>query len=265
MSHCINMSRNTMKYKQISVPSPHPRQLFLEWYHSTPPGHALRDSEASYLLDSLQLTYYRRILQVGRLGIESGYIADEFRRNFALLVDRPGGTASSAGVVQADMEEWPLACESVDTLILPHLIEFESDPHRILGEAERVLKPEGRLIILGFNPWSLQGLLRYRQRSPVPWNAHFVGISQLMDWLNLLKFEAEFSAGFGLSPSPAFFKPHSAWQKSMACLSTAYAVKAIKRTWTPIPIKQAWLDAPGLLPGQAVAPPLMRKHGNIDE
>ncbi len=250
-----------MKYKQISVPSPHPRQLFLEWYHSTSPGQTLRDSEASYLLNSLQLTYYQRILQVGHLGIESEYIADEFSRNFILLVDQAGGTASPGSVAQADMGEWPIACESVDTLILPHLLEFEADPHRVLNEAERVLKPEGRLIILGFNPWSPQGLLR----SPVAWDTRFVGVFQLTDWLNLLKFEAEFSAGFGLSPSLAFFQPQSAWQKSIACLSAAYAVKAVKRTWTPIPMKQAWIRAPNLLPGQAVAPPLMRKRGNIDE
>lgn len=265
MSHCINTSRNTMKYKQISTPSPHPRQLFLEWYHSTSPGQTLRDSEASYLLNSLQLTYCQRTLQVGYLGSESHYIADEFSRNFALLVEQPSGIAFPTALAQTDMEEWPIACESIDTLILPHLLEFETDPHRILSEAERVLKPEGQIVILGFNPWSLQGLLRYRQESPASWNTRFVGISQLTDWLNLLKFETEFSAGFGLSPSLAFFEPQSAWQKSVAYLSAAYAIKATKRTWTPIPIRPAWLHAPNLLPGQAVAPTIMRKNGNTDE
>jgi len=262
VTHCINMSRNTMKYKEVSVPSPHPRQLFMEWYHSTTPGQSLRDSEASYLLNSLQLTYCQRILQVGRLDMESEYIAEEFRRNFALIVDAPGIAAGAVNVVQATMEEWPIACESVDALILPHLLEFEADPHRILGEAERVLKPEGCLFVLGFNPWSLPGLLRHRRRSPAAWNSRFIGSSQLMDWLNLLKFEAEFSAGFGFPTSQPSAGRRSAWQKSMACLADAYAVKAIKRTWTPIPIKQVWLNAPELIPGQAIAPPLMRKHGN---
>jgi SAM-dependent methyltransferase len=254
-----------MKYKQISVPSPHPRQLFLEWYHSTPSGQTLRDSEASYLLHSLQLTYCQRILQVSYLGTESSYITEEFRRNFILQVDQPNDTLFASAVVQANMTEWPIACESVDTLILPHLLEFEDDPHVILSEAERVLTPEGRLIILGFNPWSLQTLLRYRQESPSTWNAHCVGISQLTDWLNLLKFETEFSAGFGLSPALAFFEPQSAWQKSVAYLSAAYAIRAIKRTWTPIPIKPAWLEAAHLLPGQAVAPTILRKTGTIDD
>lgn len=253
-----------MKYKEIDIPSPPPRQLFMEWYHSTSAGQALRDSEASYLLNSLQLTYCQRILQVGRLGMESRYIADEFRRNFTLLADDPAPADRMANVIRADMGAWPIACESVDALVLPHLLEFEADPHRVLSEAERVLKPEGRLFVLGFNPWSLEGLLRYRRRPPAFWSAHFIGCPQVIDWLNLIKFEAEFSAGFGF-PSRAALEPQSAWQKSMARLAAAYAVKAIKRTWTPIPIKQAWLSAPDLIPGQAIAPPLMRKGEPLDE
>jgi len=194
--------------------------------------------------------------------MESGYIAEEFRRNFTLLVEDGACPAGAASVAQAKMDEWPIACESVDALILPHLLEFEADPHRILGEAERVLKPEGQLYVLGFNPWSLPGLLRHRRRSAAAWNARFIGSFQVMDWLNLLKFEAEFSAGFGFPSARPLVGPRSAWQKSMACLADAYAVRAIKRTWTPIPIRPVWLNAPELLPGQAIAPPFMRKHGN---
>jgi len=261
VGHCIHISRNTMNYKQISIPSPHPRQLFMEWYHSTPSGQKLRDSEASYLLNSLQLTYYQRILQVGRLGMERQYIVGEFSRNFALVTDEATAGPSGTNSVMATMRDWPIASESMDILILPHLIEFETDPHRVLNEAERVLKPEGRLFIFGFNPWNLQGLLPSRGQSPSDWNTRFVGCFQIMEWLNLLKFEAEFSAGFGFSSFRPFFEPQPAWQKPIAYLNAAYAVKAIKRTWIPIPMKQAWLSAPELLPGQVMAPPLMRKQG----
>lgn len=233
----------------------------MEWYHSTPSGQKLRDSEASYLLNSLQLTYYQRILQVGRLGMEPQYIVDEFTRNFALVTDEPSDQPCTTNSVLATMQEWPIACESIDILLLPHLIEFEDDPHRLLSEAERVLKPEGRLIILGFNPWNIQGLLPSRKHSLSAWNNRFVGCFQMMEWLNLLKFEAEFSAGFGFSSSRPFFEPQSAWRRSIAYLNAAYAVKAIKRTWTPIPMKPAWLSAPDMIPGQVMAPPLMRKQG----
>jgi SAM-dependent methyltransferase len=192
--------------------------------------------------------------------MESSYIAEEFRRNFVLLAEAGDGTPGPWNAAQASMEEWPIACESVDMLILPHLLEFQADPHRILGEAERVLKPEGWLFVLGFNPWSLPGLLRQRRDAGGAWNGRFIGCFQVIDWLNLLKFEAEFSAGFGFPAPQARLQPRTAWQKSVACLAEAYAVKAVKRTWTPIPIRHAWLNAPELLPGQAIIPPIMRKH-----
>ena len=248
-----------MKNKQIRVPSPHSRQQFMEWYGSSSQGQTLRDSESSYLLNSLNHTYYQRILQVGRLGTETNFIPEGFLRNFCLLVEEGDSLGPVSNTVFASKDEWPIASESVDTLILPHLIEFEADPHAILSEADRVLKPEGRMIVLGFNPWSPTSLLQFGEKSPKSWNGHFVRSSQVVDWLNLLKFEAEFNAGFALPSSRAFIEPRSAWQRSIAILSPVYAVKAIKRTWTLIPMQQSWVAAPDLLAGQAMSPPLMGK------
>ncbi len=50
-----------------------------------------------------------------------------------------------------DLLDLPFEAQSVDLLVMPHTLEFTSDPHRLLSEAERVLMPEGQLIILGFN------------------------------------------------------------------------------------------------------------------
>jgi len=75
------------------------------------------------------------------------------------------------------------------------------DPHLTLAEVERVLMPEGRIVILGFNPASLWGLrqrfgrLRRRLggRSPLflPRPGDFIGYWRLRDWLRLLSFEVE--------------------------------------------------------------------------
>lgn len=48
-----------------------------------------------------------------------------------------------------------LACRSVDVLLMPHVLENCSDPSRALAEAYRILKPEGMLVLTGFNPNSL--------------------------------------------------------------------------------------------------------------
>ena len=52
-------------------------------------------------------------------------------------------------IIEGNSSELPFANECLDLLILPHVLEFSSDPHQILREAERVLRPEGRLIISG--------------------------------------------------------------------------------------------------------------------
>jgi len=249
-----------MKSKQNGAPSPHPRQLFLEWYHSTTLGQVLQKNEASYLQNAIKLTYYQNILQVGQLGSEPRFIGEEFRHNFALIVGHSDCDAALTRRVCSNMDELPIANESVDIVILPHILEFEHNPHQVLREADRILKAEGRLFVLGFNPLSLHGIVSRLPRQHTFLQKNFISPYRLMDWLNLLKFEAEFSVGFGLATSQAIFKPDTLISKSLAYLATAYAVSAVKRTYTVIPIKPAWRSASGLMPGHAVDTPVLRRH-----
>jgi ubiquinone/menaquinone biosynthesis C-methylase UbiE len=73
---------------------------------------------------------------------------------------------------------------------LPHILEFSDTPHQILREVERVLMPEGNLIISGFNPLSLWGANRtWQKKCGYPWCGEFIGLARLKDWLALLGFE----------------------------------------------------------------------------
>ena len=94
----------------------------------------------------------------------------------------------ATGNVVAEATHLPFAAQSIDLLVLPHLLEFSPYPHQILREAERVLIAEGNLLISGFNPRSLWGLYSwYKQRSDqFPWQGSFVNFSRLKDWLSLL-------------------------------------------------------------------------------
>jgi SAM-dependent methyltransferase len=97
----------------------------------------------------------------------------------------------------------PFAAASLDLVILPHALELARDPHLALREVERVLVPEGRAIIVGFNPASMWGvrqrLGRLRRRiAPrssgelfLPHAGEFVAYRRLRDWLRLLSFEVE--------------------------------------------------------------------------
>lgn len=93
--------------------------------------------------------------------------------------------------LQAEVSQLPVASQTIDLLLLPHVLEFSGQPHQILREVERVLMPEGQVIISGYNPFSLWGLRRllpYNARS-YPWYGRFIGLPRLKDWLALLGLE----------------------------------------------------------------------------
>jgi SAM-dependent methyltransferase len=88
-------------------------------------------------------------------------------------------------------EEMPIASQSVDLVVMAHVLEFADHPHAILREVERILVPEGRLVITGFNPWSLWGVRQSLDwsRTSYPWNGRFISLTRLKDWLSLLDME----------------------------------------------------------------------------
>ncbi len=124
----------------------------------------------------------------------------------------PAPPADPLLTTQAPREPVALHCEfdalpfpnaSIDLVVLPHALELARDPHHTLREVERVLVPEGRIVIAGFNPASLWGLRqrlgRMRQWLGIgrgqslylPRAGDFIGYWRLRDWLRLLGFEVE--------------------------------------------------------------------------
>ena len=110
------------------------------------------------------------------------------------------------------------------------------DPHLTLREVERVLVPDGRLVITGFNPASVWGL---RQRASLakrsmgfgkdkalflPDPGDFIGYWRLRDWLRLLGFELE-SGRFGCFRPPL---------KTHAWLERWDWIDAVGDRWWPV-------------------------------
>jgi SAM-dependent methyltransferase len=99
----------------------------------------------------------------------------------------------------------PFPASSLDLVVLAHTLELSRDPHATLREVERVLVPEGRVVITGLNPASLWGMRQRRVHfykrmglddGFLPEAGDFIGYWRLRDWLRLLSFEVE-SARFG--------------------------------------------------------------------
>lgn len=105
------------------------------------------------------------------------------------IVHRHTVAPTGAARVMAQFHELPFEAQSIDLCVLPHTLDFTERPHEILREIDRVVRPEGRILIIGFNPWSLYGLRRLWSQDAVPWNGHFVSLVRMRDWLQLLGFE----------------------------------------------------------------------------
>ena len=93
-------------------------------------------------------------------------------------------------VLRCNTVQFPFATSSADLLLLPHVLEFSPNPHDTLRDAERVLVPEGHLVVSGFNPYSLWGARRlFNKDKSFPWQGRYVSLPRLKDWLALLNFE----------------------------------------------------------------------------
>jgi SAM-dependent methyltransferase len=150
--------------------------------------------------------------------------------------------------LHCEFDALPFPNASVDLVVLPHALELARDPHQALREVERVLVPEGRIVIAGLNPASLWGLRqgagRLRQRLGagmggglyLPRAGDLIGYWRLRDWLRLLGFEVELGR-FGCWRPPfasAAWLERCAWMDRVGegfwpVLGAAYFVVAVKR------------------------------------
>ncbi len=151
-------------------------------------GRSIQANEVDRLRAALSGLYAVRAIQLGKTGsfdllaccdAPSKYVVD--------VLEQQQGDA-----VRALPEMLPFDSKSVDLIILPHTLDFSDDPHQVLREVERVLVPEGHVVMLGFNPVSLWGLRRLftrRSRRLAPWNGNFISLGRMKDWLKLMQFE----------------------------------------------------------------------------
>lgn len=214
----------------------------LSGWLSTPQGaYALRWELAQY--DSAVVDVFGfRAVQVGLPEV------DFLRQNriphrFSLALE-PGAALA------ADPLQLPLASQSVDLVVLPHVLEFHPHPHEVLREVERVLMPEGHVVISGFNTaslWRMRQLFTFEKYSP--WDAKFIGLLRLREWLRLLGFELN-GGMFGCYAPP--FR-QGRWLERFAFMEKAgarwwpiaggiYVVRAVKRVQAMRLVTPAWRE-----------------------
>lgn len=157
----------------------------------------------------------------------------------------------------------PFDADCIDLMVLWHTLDFATEPHVVLREVERVLIPEGRLIVVGFNPWSVYGLWRLALgwRGRAPWCGHFFSTSRLKDWLSLLGLVIDTCEYCGFRPpiQRARILRRLASMERFGCATFPVfggvrLLVARKRVTTLTPLKPIWGRRGGLAPGKLTEP-----------
>ncbi len=238
-----------------------------EWFNDTP-GKFLLEQEQRCLGELLPDLFGYYLVQMGHFGCLPDAMGRTRIRTCVVVSEE--GTADGGGgptFVTGDISRLPIKSDAVDAVLMPHSLDFSLDPHQVLREAERVLIPEGRIIVMGFNPASLWGMWHLlRRRSGVfPWDTQFLPLRRLLDWLSLLGFDIE-SVHYlmhrpplrseGLMRRLSFLENGGGHWWSLK--GGVYVVQAVKRVSTLTPVEPLWKKAPFDVFGARSAEPTTR-------
>jgi len=237
-----------MKEPLLNNPAQIKQQAVYDWFER-PLGRSVQAIEVDRLRPVLAGLYAVRAVQVGSIGSFDllGSCDVPSRYNVDML---PRRKDDSSNQVRALPEALPFDSKSIDLVVLPHTLDFSDQPHQVLREVERVLIPEGHVVILGFNPVSLWGLRRLfsrRARQAVPWNANFIGLRRIKDWLALMHFEITGGSMLFYRPPLAnsslldrFFPLDKAGDRWWPMMAGVYLLVARKRVAGLTPIRPQW-------------------------
>ena len=223
------------------------------WYR-LPLGHMLAEAELAALAEQLPTLFGYHLMVIDppwqRCALKDSRIPHHVIQSVVPLTQPE---ASLAG----HTENWPILTDSVDAIVLPHTLELSSDPHQVLREADRSLIPDGHLVVLGFNPYSLWGVRRTlsRKQGRMPWGARFQSLSRLKDRLGLLGFDTLHSHYLFQCPPvqnkrllEKMYPSGPASRYGSKLLSATYILVARKRTVVMTPLLDGQLQRRRLFP-----------------
>ena len=217
------------------------------WYR-TDLGQLLATREAMLLAETLPNLFGYHLLQVGRLSQEDWLLSSRVSHCAVMDFQTPQGIDDERRLFGLP-DQLPIQADSMDVLVLPHTLEFSKRPHAVLREAERVLIPEGYVLILVFNPRSLWLLWRwlFGWRRKVPWCGHFLSSTRMRDWMELLGFDIVSIQGYCYRPPlknrtlmQRFHFMERLGQRIWPMLGAGNLIVARKRVVTMTPIRPRW-------------------------
>ncbi len=158
-----------------------------QWFSGTF-GQYLLSQEQALIGGLLRQCYGQTLIQLSSDNNSELYSESRLARNIALSCYQQNNQSRHLAVTE--LESLPIATESVDVVVLHHVLEFSNHPHQIIREVQRILSPHGKIIVVGINPNSFLGFQSLVKGVGVSdrVKASPISLSRLDDWLHLLGF-----------------------------------------------------------------------------
>ena len=220
-------------------------------------GKALLKQECLLLENALDGVFGEHFLQLGLWG-DVNTFKNFTRTQYCSIVSEYDSFQSGfeKPSIISNLYQLPVESNSIDAILLPHSLDYCDQPHAILREVDRVLRRDGKLIILGFRPGGLWGLRRLLPGAGIPPAANYlISERRMKDWLQLLdmRIESALRYFFRLPFQSNNAKDNSKWemrgQSWWPELSACYMLSAQKRVSTFTSVRPLWRRQPRVVTG----------------
>ena len=216
-------------------------------YFSLPMGARMLESERALLSKSTESIFGFHLLQLSALSKDS--LIESAGARHKVIASFSSNENSSASVC-VDVVSLPFATDSVDGVVLHHMLDYSATPHDLLKEVKRITRPGGDIIIVGFNPYSALGIVSLwgRVSKHKFWDNRMLSVSRLIDWLTLLDISAKkieytfFKLPINKVFLAAFFQRVDSFlsTKRVSIGAGIYMIHAKNEYLTVTPIRPAW-------------------------
>jgi len=152
-------------------------------------GQKLYQSQKACCQQSLSQLFGYRLAQIG-ISPRHSLLAN-LQPSHKFILSRAHDDASC----QCEFDALPLPSDTIDIVLLHHVLDFSSHPHRALIEAARLVTAGGHIVIIGFNPFSLFGLYKWPGviwPGKAVWRHNSLRKGRVIDWLQLLGFQVSY-------------------------------------------------------------------------
>ena len=229
----------------------------VEQWLTSPLGQALVGLEKRLAEEILDGIFGEETLQLGHWGENRSFLGAARTQRTVLLAETLAEEPASNHAV-GEFHRLPIASDSIDSIILPHTLDYSARPHALLREVHRVLRADGHLLLMGFRPGGLWGLRRLIPGAGMPPGIdHLLSDRRLKDWLRLLDMRILSNRGYFFRwPVSGTRKASvSRWerrgQRWWSEMSACYMLSAQKRISTLTPVRPVWSKKPKVVAGLA--------------